>query len=517
MPSISDLLAGYAQTGVTFGARLSGALLAQQPLDDPSSVVFPMLVVALFVSDISAAQPVATRTDAIAAVYRDRPETPIQAANAGDPCAAVSSFLDKTLDAVADAISKAFSGNFILQIIVDLTVGNLLRHGITAIKDLLLNASFIKLITTAISALAIVSTVASSLRDWSVSLNATPSEIHDTVEGQSPSNGQIRVTVSDPGGVALPGLVASCAQLLDISLPASGAPGSGITWILDGIPGQATQVRRDATVPPSRVATLDYTMNVETQDAHQNGHLEDAHITVTARIARQDRDSLKALIEALVNRGGFLSSAIRAVAAPIEGQLDALALPSSFAVVVVTYHVPPEPTPESTVGPSATPCGGSPGVIGPGTYSGTLSSDFHHNSQVGSTSSTTSISGSGTITIRVSSKGSLTGSWTYDESGQTTTTNPSQTEVVDVTGTVTDGTVSGTTQALVLGGAVEETLQLTVNGVAGKPSTSVVTWPPSPGVPLSVSCDGTVSFDVDLGSANGSSGGVHAALRQTGR
>jgi hypothetical protein len=57
-PPIYVPAGGLAQTGETFGSRLSGGLPKGQPLEDPPNVVFPTLVVALFGSDIVMAQEV---------------------------------------------------------------------------------------------------------------------------------------------------------------------------------------------------------------------------------------------------------------------------------------------------------------------------------------------------------------------------------------------------------------------------------------------------------------------------
>lgn len=360
----SYLLAGYAAAGDTYGARLSKALLAGQDLSRPPDVLFPTVTLLLFVSDAAEQWSRAKQTAGTGLPAAYGLSTNVLAVRSAlDPCGAISTFFSNTLNSLADKIvdSVAPTKIPILKAVIGFAVKTLLVQGIKILGNAITSIPFIQAIRKVLGVVGIMASIVSSLRNWSVRVTASPDSIMHYAVGDTTVTGRLTATVDDRGGDLFSGAVRSCADLIGVTLPHAGAPGSQVEWrIMRGIPVDATIASGspDRVVDKSNAASLQFAMSHESERAHLHGELHDDHaIVVLVTIRRADTAEVARVINQLL--GGGLGAAVRpfvsGILGSITGQLRKLVDPSAYGAVRVTYHEEPKASPTPSPSPSTSP------------------------------------------------------------------------------------------------------------------------------------------------------------------
>lgn len=354
----SYLIAGYASSGDTYGAKLSRALLANQDLSHPPDVVFPTITLLLFVSDVAEQW-----SQAQGGASTGQAATLVAMRSAIDPCGALSNFLGDTLNSLADKIVDAVSPTKIpiLKAAIGFAVKTLLFQGIKILGNAITSIPFIAAIRKVLGVVGIMASIISSLRNWSVTVTARPgSHMHYAV-GDQTVDGQLTATVDDRGGDLFSVPVRKCAQIIDVTLPHAGAPGSQVEWsITSGIPLDATLApgSPDRVVDRSNTASLHFAMSHESENAHLHGELHEDHaIVAVVTIRRADTAEVARVINELLagGLGPVLKPFISGIVGSITGQVAKLVDPSSTGIVFVSYHTEPNASPAATPSPSSSP------------------------------------------------------------------------------------------------------------------------------------------------------------------
>lgn len=241
----SFLLAGYVAAVETDGARLARSLMGDQDWAEAPSIVFPQLVLTLFVADI--ARERSAQADGQTAVAgtraavgrRDRAPAVGRAGAAGTTastglaqvvagprtaqasiCGDVAGFVDRALVRVFEALRLDVPSDPVGSVLV--TIWNF-AVSVTGAAVRAIVGEFqervVGLIAQAAATAAFVTTIVSVLRPWTLVATVDPSVTEKGYPGRAPDRGVIRVRVELGGLQRWPAFLESCARDLGIALP----------------------------------------------------------------------------------------------------------------------------------------------------------------------------------------------------------------------------------------------------------------------------------------------------------
>lgn len=302
IPPLSYLLAAYARDVSTFGAEFSRSLLADANLDDPPSVVFPGIVVAMFVADVvrptdgdAAVGPPASGDEARSDGYV------LLAASApgpSGPCGYASKAMNDALDAASDP--ETYGGGLFGSILAG--AASIARVVAPTVSELISNAPGIRQIRQIMAAASIVVSIGSLLRNWSVVLAGDAGEYHYQGGGGSPSSGTFNAIVDDGGGIEFPAFLRECATLAGVELPeTTDAEGSGVEWTeIAGWGAHAIRTDSDDEVDESGNAELDFDTATETPLDHEYGVERSDRLEVEVLVRRSDVAEVERLIAEVI-------------------------------------------------------------------------------------------------------------------------------------------------------------------------------------------------------------------------
>lgn len=377
----SLVLAGYVAAAQTPGAEHARQLMADQDLEAPAALLFPTLVLALFVGEVTGAaasgataesggvlipEPAIARAATPAVARAAAParalttdlkiaRAPVRLAAAG-VCGDLTTFFTDTLQKVAAAIVAVLPDIPFLKAAMEWALTKGLQLGLKVAADLVELIPYIGAIRSAIGVLALAVTVVAALRDWTVSVAAQPASAHYSV-GPSTSQANAIGTVDDgPGDVFSPA-VRECASLLSIDLAKGGAAGSTATWqVVSGSEHAAPGDNQDTQVDAGRRTTLRLVMTREPEDVHKSSRIANGLVRLRVTVKRQDVEQVRKFIE-----GAITSSLPPSVYTALTGQFgDPLAKIAAMTDItgqgrlVAEYHLPEEPTLPPDPRPSAT-------------------------------------------------------------------------------------------------------------------------------------------------------------------
>jgi hypothetical protein len=324
IPPLSYLLATYVLDAQTFGGAFSRALMADAALDTPPQVIFPTIVLTLFVADMLApAREQASNVQLVA--YKHTTNThnrPISAAYKmapAGPCGAMTGALENVLERILSNVLGSFIGSIV--------AGAAVRYGMEYLSDALSNLPIIKQIRQALAVVAMVAQFGSLLRNWSVQLTSDGSTYHYDGGGGSPSSGTFTATVDAGGTMRVPPAVSECAALARITIPEiSGAEGSEVVWT----PGagwnvHAKETTKDAVVAADQTAKLAFSTAAETALDHAHGTAINYPVSMQVSIKRNDVAQIKGVIGKAVNDLIGIPGVGGLVQSVVETGLDALA------------------------------------------------------------------------------------------------------------------------------------------------------------------------------------------------
>ncbi|MDQ4095183.1 MAG: hypothetical protein M3174_03130 [Actinomycetota bacterium] len=351
LPTVSQMLVNYATKVDTFGAQLSAELLADQDLMAPENVVFPNIVIAMFLADVYPREPAEGETADSGEVVLAAGSSPLVVTQEEFPdeldpltdegwrddeedtdrgvCGAVQDFFNNVGEIASGAIGPVATGT--------------LRRALGRIVERIPGLAEVRranaILTTLVQA-------ASVLRTWEIEMEVVPEETaHYSVAGDVVT-GSFTAHVTDGGGFDPPAWLDACAGLVGLDLPESeDAPGSEVTWVKEGIPPHAEVVHEDATVQETSKAVLDFEMTEETEEDHASGELQEGEILVTATVKRNDTRTLSPTIETLLaDASGEARAVVEAAAPDLLAELAELLDPTGSAMLPVEYHAPQSAT-----------------------------------------------------------------------------------------------------------------------------------------------------------------------------
>ena len=418
LPPTSYLLAGWVSAAGSPGSLLALRTMGTRDWRHAPSIVFPGLVLALYVADATrfaaafANGPAATATNTAPSVaepgstaqagFVDAATTrltgthlvhPLGVAHASTTgiCSRVQGFIDSTIGGVFDALGHLQAppapdtGNgffsFVgagIQAAFDLSTG--LVNGLIDVGRFLV-VNGIKLATQPIrdqiakvaGVLAVISSIVALLRPWTIRMAASPQATRKAIGDESGIPGTLGATVDLGGLDEWPVDIADCALQAGVTLPPLKPVGAPVSWTVDQSPGDLIieTAGRATVLDTAGHADAAYSTTEESADLAR-GDAVTGIVTARATIRRKEISDLQTKIEQLLL--AQIPGLVRDILAPIlKGPIESVlqAVPALLdshgdVVVAVVYHVmsptttttPPSPPANSTATtiPSVDPC-----------------------------------------------------------------------------------------------------------------------------------------------------------------
>ena len=406
LPPTSYLLAGWVSAAGSPGSLLALRTMGTHDWRHAPSIVFPGLVLALYVADATrfAAAfdngPAATAIDTVASVAEPRSTAQAGFVDAADTqligthlvhllgvanvsttgiCSRVQGFIDSTIGAVFDALGHLQAppapdtGNGFLgfvgagiQAAFDLSTG--LVNGLIDVGRFLV-VNGIKLATQPIrdqiakvaGVLAVISSIVSLLRPWTIRMDASPRATRKAIGDEPGRPGTLGATVDLGGMDEWPVDIADCALQAGVTLPPLEPVGAPVSWTVDQSPGDLIieTAGRATVLDTVGHAEAAYRTTEESADL-ANGDAVTGVVTARATIRRKEISDLQTKIEQLLL--AQIPGLVRAILAPIlKGPIETVlqAVPALLdshgdVAVGVGYHVM---SPTTTTTPPTTPPG----------------------------------------------------------------------------------------------------------------------------------------------------------------
>ena len=383
LPPTSYLLAGWVSASASPAAALARRIMGVRDWTQAPSIVFPGLVLALYVGDASlyanalSSAPnggVNSRTGgsspATTAARFVRPTTGVAAAafismrpTVVGICSKVQGFIDGTIGAVFDALGHleapqapstgtGILGSFGagLQAAFDLGAG-IVNGLIDAGRFLVVNG--VKLATQPIldqiarvaGVLAVATSIVSLLRPWTLRMDAVPGATRKAVGEEPGLPGTVSATVDLGGLDQWPADIADCAQQAGVPLPPLKPEGAPITWTIEQSPGDlVTEDSGRATVLDHNArAEAGYATTEESEDVAKGDPLVGI-VKAHASIRRKEIADLQMKVSGLLLDQipslvrGILVPILEPILAEVLGALPALLDTNGYASVPVVYH-----------------------------------------------------------------------------------------------------------------------------------------------------------------------------------
>ena len=363
--SFSGILAGYAATATTPGGRLTAELMAGQDLTRVEELWFPAISLALFVGETSAAAadlaetgaggragPAARAPTADLALAVSRAEPRIELA-ALDPCGQFSNWFAGIIEGVSNAILSVVPRIPFIGAAIEWALKGLAGLAADAIKEVLAHVPFLDALKKGVQALALAVTVVAALRDWPVTVTASPTEAHRTVTF-APNHVTLTARIDDGPGDVIPDAVKSCATLFGVTLPKGGAVGSTVDWrVVAGGYHLAAGLTSDKVVGESRTLKAEADMADEPLTNHERGPLGFGPIRVAVTVHRQDVKQIEQLIKGMITDAipPVVWNAVVAFTGDPIRKLTAWTDPTGSGALTATYHDEPSPSPSPSDDP----------------------------------------------------------------------------------------------------------------------------------------------------------------------
>ncbi len=401
MPAPSYLVAGWITGAHSPRSEYALKLMGVHKWTNAPAIVFPTLVLTLYVSDA------ARFADSMAGPDGSAPSVPapsVPAPSVPAPhslmdsmrpsvtglCSQVQGFIDGTISAVFDSIghlanpspptaSNGDSGSFLNGLKVALSyveagATSAVNGAIDAAHFLVVN--LVGLLTRPVlgyiakiaGVVAVVAMVVSLLRPWTIRIDPAPPQTRKAVGDESGLPGSVTATVDLGGFDTWPTEVESCANAANVTLPPLKPVGAKIAWTMTQpeplvveSPGTSQVLDDNAT------AQLAYTTTQEFVETAKGNPVSGA-VTIKASIRRNAvTDAQKAISDVLFDQiPNLIKPILVAILRPsIEKVLnDAASLLDSDgnAQVAVSYHEPDpttttsSPSTEAPVAARLSPC-----------------------------------------------------------------------------------------------------------------------------------------------------------------
>jgi hypothetical protein len=215
-------------------------------------VTFPLLVIAMFIAD--AARLPAGKSSASSKQSFNFERWIAQPAEAAGICSSVASYVTDVIADVTNALTVSSSSNGFFVSLWNTAVAYLAGAVISAVSYVL--APLLKVITAVAAGLAALTTIASTLQAWTVSIEEDPQSV---TLGDQPVEGKFTAVVHAPS-IDWPEQVKDCAaQLAGVQLDTITYKGAPVTWQTFGeIPAKATVSKKEFVIGDDKRASITY-------------------------------------------------------------------------------------------------------------------------------------------------------------------------------------------------------------------------------------------------------------------
>lgn len=450
-PLASSVLAAWLAASDTPRGRLARALMAGQDVTDPTTLVYPGLVLSLFTADVVDAGSGVSRSGESAMAWRVAENASGAGATAAGICSSVQSFVDNVIKAVFSALKAHPPASGVGAVVV--SVWNwLVDRGADFVRSLIkaLEAPVIAVIQLIAGTLSEVVQTVAALLPYELSVTAIPGHVTLPPDPGPGVTGQFQVQVTAEGSPDWPPILADCATASGVTLPTFRPNGQKVVWgpLTSDPPGLVLKQNADPALDASGRAQLTFQTRTEPPEV-ANGEKQDTLVELKVTIQRDDvKQARERVRQALTHNlppivKDLVDDAFAPLVAGLEQRIDRLLDPTKGGVLFVTYHTKPA-TPQPSVSPEPSGCQGG-GTIPPGSYDGTLVVDQDLTMANGRRTITSH--GTGHVSFRVDDKEQASGSWTLtanevisgDATGQ-------------VTATVAGGSIAGDSSQLEMKG-----------------------------------------------------------------
>jgi len=372
---------------VSAGAHLARDLLGPQDWKHAPQVVFPTIVLALFVADATRVETKSTRgatgTTGFPVLAMIRVPVPQIGFADGTElatglCSAISGFVDSTLTSIFNVLRIHGLPPF-WSLLLNVAVSFL--QGAVGGFITVLTKPIVGLLQTAAGILATATMVVSYLRPWKVTVQAEPASNRFAVGTEAPIGGRLKLQVTTSGeGLDWPPAVLDCARSLGQDLTTVAFDDSKISWHVDhGMPEFADKISADTVVAKDKTAYFTYHTQNESVEAAK-GAPKYGSLGVTATLERGAVRKLADLINGIIfdQLPGWIADIVKPYFAPkTAAAINALApflhAQNGTAVAILYHEKIATPPPVVLVSPTARaqrvdPCslidGGTAAILG---------------------------------------------------------------------------------------------------------------------------------------------------------
>ncbi len=280
-PTFSTFIAAWLVRGSSPLAQYAKGLM--RPKSDykhAAGVTFPLLVITLFIADAARVSGTGTAPPKHGFNFERLIAAP---AAASGICSTVSSFINTTITDVTNALQISGGGFFasLWNVAVELVAG---------LAKVLINnvlVPLLSILTLVAGGLALITTIASTLQPWTVSMEENPQSV---TLGANPVQGTFTAVLHAPS-IDWPSEVADCAQVLGgVDLTKINSKDAPVTWQTFGELGNlATVDKKAGTVGNENRADLSYSTATHDTTGDQCGSLQAiGYLGARAYVQRQD-------------------------------------------------------------------------------------------------------------------------------------------------------------------------------------------------------------------------------------
>jgi hypothetical protein len=343
-PPFSYLVAGWVTGYDSPEAAQALTLLGGSDAHDwthTAAIMFPNLVVVLFVSNLARESAAEAATASINGMLASNP------IGAGTVCSGLSGWINGVLDSIFNSL-KIDDDSWVPSIITDIwnLAVDLVQTVVEGLVDAL-GATVLAAIKIGLAIAGTLSLMASYMKPWVVTLTSDPASDHLTHEGEATHTGIITATVTTGGSDSWAAEIVDCANLAGIELPSPGTEDKPITWktkTLAPVP-LAVAASKDSVVSTQGTAQLHYeTLPEPPEDT--DGDLYEGQWQVTVTVDRLSEEEITELLDSIVFdgiAGDILEAVLGPLLSGVKSKLAALMEVNGSMIMPIGYHLKDEP------------------------------------------------------------------------------------------------------------------------------------------------------------------------------
>lgn len=346
-PPFSYFVASWILHAHSAGAGYARQLMGKQDWKHAPRVIFPLLVLVLFVADATRqAAPMAKAPPDRSLGIAPFLGAPAEAAA---PCSAVTGFVSSVINAVFNALQVSSSAfwaslwNGVLELV----------KGVVFVVIGATLTPLVNILTTAATAIATISLITSALQPWTATIRATPGVNRFGIAPGSGLPGDLAVMLA-ANQINWPPEVVDCAKSVGVDLNQITFVNSPVAWNqIIGIPQLATQQSRDNQIRPDKTATLHYLTRVEPPPPACAVEVSGV-ITVNVTVIRNDITRLfnmlqhQVLLSVPAKLRDVIEPILESKSASVREALLSFKNPSAVGSALILHHeTPPNCNPQN--------------------------------------------------------------------------------------------------------------------------------------------------------------------------